>query len=202
MKIPVWVLGMVLSMGSVAWADEPLVPQTPVPPVHPRMEWNARPFLAGKMRVQNAIRGIVVHHSEGRAPKPGEEATVIRNIQDFHMNDKKWGDIAYHFFITPAGEVFEGRPLKFAGDTGTVYDTTGYEMICFLGSYMKELPTEKALKAFSCFAISEMKRLNLDKARIWGHRDLAATDCPGNSLYKWFTDEFKPNLTDLRNGGN
>ncbi len=115
--------------------------------IRSRAEWGARPFVAEKMKPHRITRGICIHHSEGRAPKPGEENQIVRNIQQYHMNERKWGDVAYHYFICPSGLILEGRPLDYAGDTGTVYDTTGLEQICMLGSYMKELPTPEALKA-------------------------------------------------------
>lgn len=162
--------------------------------IRSRAEWGAKPFVAEKMKPHRITRGIVVHHSAGRAPKPGEEDQIVRNIQHFHMNDKKWGDVAYHYFICPSGLILEGRPLAFAGDTGTVYDTTGLEQICMLGSYMKELPTPEALKALTELVRRDMTTLGFKRDKVFAHRELAQTDCPGNELYKWYVEVFKESL--------
>lgn len=162
--------------------------------IRTRAEWGAKPFLPEKMKPHQIARGIVIHHSEGRAPKPGEENQIVQNIQSFHMNEKKWGDVAYHYFICPSGLILQGRPLEFAGDTGTVYDTMGLEQICVLGSYMKELPTPEALKALAALVQRDMKTLGFKRDRIFAHRELAQTDCPGHVLFQWYKDVFKESL--------
>lgn len=162
--------------------------------IRTRAEWGARPFLPEKMKPHAIDKGIIVHHSEGRAPKPGEEDQVVRAVQNYHMNDRKWGDAAYHYFICPSGIILQGRPLEFAGDSGTNYDTRGYEQICMLGSYMKELPTPEALKALSALVQRDMKALGFKRDRIFAHRELAQTDCPGHALYQWYKDVFKESL--------
>ena len=162
--------------------------------IRTRAEWGAKPFLPEKMKPHSISRGIVVHHSEGRAPKPGEENQIVQNIQSFHMGEKKWGDVAYHYFICPSGLILQGRPLEYAGDTGTVYDTMGLEQICMLGSYMKVLPTPEALKALSALVQRDMKALGFKRDKVFAHRELAQTDCPGHVLYQWYKDVFKESL--------
>ncbi|HNV72885.1 MAG TPA: N-acetylmuramoyl-L-alanine amidase, partial [Candidatus Ozemobacteraceae bacterium] len=85
-------------------------------------------------------------------------------------------------------------PLDYAGDTGTVYDTTGLEQICMLGSYMNQLPTPEALKALDALVRRDMKALKFTRDQIFAHRELAQTDCPGHELYKWYKDVFKETL--------
>ncbi|MFZ2959466.1 MAG: N-acetylmuramoyl-L-alanine amidase [Candidatus Ozemobacteraceae bacterium] len=165
--------------------------ELPCPSIRPRVEWNAKPALTELMKPQGALRGIVVHHSEGKAPKAGEENSVVQNIQSYHMGERKWGDVAYHFFVCPSGLVLEGRSLNFAGDSGTKYDTQGYEMVCVLGGYMKELPTPEALRALTGLVQNQMKQHHLTKNQIHAHRELASTDCPGDCLYKWFSEKFR-----------
>ncbi|MEW6712599.1 MAG: peptidoglycan recognition family protein, partial [Candidatus Riflebacteria bacterium] len=103
----------------------------------------------------------------------------------YHMNERKWGDIAYHLLIAPSGKVYEGRDPRFAGDSGTKYDTEGLLMICFLGTYEKQLPAPEARYAMKKLVKSKMNKYHVGSEKIWCHRDLAQTDCPGTALYKW-----------------
>jgi hypothetical protein len=186
-------IGLFCSIGSLIAASDlrPAAPEEVVTPViRTRAEWGAQPFVAEKMKPHRLTRGICIHHSEGRAPKPGEENQIVRNIQDYHMSQRKWGDAAYHYFICPSGLILEGRSLDFAGDTGTVYDTAGLEQICLLGSYMNTLPTPEALKALSALVRRDMKTYGFKNDQIFAHRELAQTDCPGNELYRWYKEVF------------
>ena len=180
-------------VGTVVCAASPGGPESDVV-IRTRDEWGARPGLPEKMKPHHIDKGIIIHHSAGRAPKPGEENQIVRNIQDFHMNEKKWGDVAYHYFICPSGLILQGRPLGFAGDTGTVYDTAGYEQICMLGDYMKELPTVEALKALSALVRRDMNTLGFTRDRIFAHREVAQSDCPGDALYNWYKNVFRDTL--------
>ncbi|MFZ5951623.1 MAG: peptidoglycan recognition family protein [Candidatus Rifleibacteriota bacterium] len=147
--------------------------------------WQATPAIDSMMKVQNRINGIVIHHTAGRSPVASDESMIMKNIQSYHMNERKWGDIAYHLLIAPSGRVYEGRDPRFVGDSGTKYDTDGLLMICFLGTYEKHLPTPEARHAMKKLVKNQMEKYQVDSTKIWCHRDLAQTDCPGTALYQW-----------------
>ena len=33
----------------------------------------------------------------------------VKGIQNFHLDDRKWADIGYHFLVGENGKVYEGR---------------------------------------------------------------------------------------------
>lgn len=154
-----------------------------------RSEWQAEKPALNIMVPQKNIRSVVIHHSEGRAPVSKEESFVVKNIQNYHMSEKHWGDIAYHFMIAPSGNIYEGRPVDFAGDSGTRYDLQGRVLICVMGSYSKEPPTQAALQALKNLVISQCKKFGLKFDQSCCHRDLAETECPGDAFYKWFKEQ-------------
>lgn len=154
-------------------------------PVLSRNAWQAVPAARELMSAQDKIKGIVIHHTAGRTPVEADEPMILKNIQSFHMNDMKWGDIAYHYLIAPSGKIYEGRNPKFTGDSGTKYHTNGLLMICFVGTYDKRLPTPKARYSLKKLIKNRLAYYRLVESNVCCHRDLAQTDCPGNALYAW-----------------
>lgn len=162
-------------------ANEKIVPQS----LQIQQNWKDIAPEEKLMVIQDKINGIVIHHTAGRAPAEADEAMILKNIQNYHMAERKWGDIAYHLLITPSGKVYEGRNPKFAGDSGTKYDTNGRLMICFLGTYDKHLPSPVARHTLKKILKAKLAEYKLQEKDICCHRDLAQTDCPGNALYAW-----------------
>src|SRR5262249_30661921 len=78
------------------------------PPVHARAEWGARPNK--EPYAPTAYTRITLHHTSGPQTKTlPESLREVRFIQDFHQDGRGWSDIAYHFLIDAAGNIFEGR---------------------------------------------------------------------------------------------
>jgi len=105
--------------------------------------------------------------------------------------ERGWGDIAYHYLIGSDGRVFEGRNVDFQGDSGTSYDLNGRLLICVLGDFRKQLPSEAALKALVEWTAASLHEHALTTEDLATHRMVAATDCPGDRLQQWFDEEGK-----------
>lgn len=108
----------------------------------------------------------------------------MRVIQEFHMNSLGWDDIGYNFLISSDGHVYVGRGWDAVGahTKGYNFDSVG---ITFIGTYMKTSPTEEQLQ--SCLLLlEEGVRLNklASDYRLYGARQFAATESPGDMLYK------------------
>jgi hypothetical protein len=146
-----------------------------------RDSWGAAP-PAGEF-VEHEIERMTVHHtarllSENRAA-PG----AIRGHQRFHQLDRGWPDIAYHFIIDLEGNVYECRPVTAVGDTGTNYDPTGHFLVCCEGDFNEQtvpVAMQQSLVNVLAWAAAEF---GADPETIRGHRDVAATSCPGDNLY-------------------
>lgn len=53
---------------------------------------------------------ITIHNSNlGR----GVEESIIKFIQNYHMEEFGWADIGYNYVIDSAGNIYEGRLLRF-----------------------------------------------------------------------------------------
>jgi hypothetical protein len=161
--------------------------------------WGGIPY-DGEGRTHTITR-ITLHHSGetygGDAPTPH----YLWKFQQWCRQEKSWIDIPYHFLIDLEGRVFEGRDIRYAGDTNTDYDPAGHALICVLGNYEEQEPNESQLDAVVRLMTFLTRSYGLSPETIRGHRDVAdSTVCPGSNLYRhvssgYFTDQVRRNLS-------
>jgi len=135
------------------------------------------------------IERITVHHTgaliEDNTLSPG----FTRRHQAYHQGTELgWPDIAYHFLIDSHGYVYEGRRWDAVGDTRTTYDPTGHLLIAVKGNFNEQVITDVQYERLVEMLAWGAGTFDIDPAEITGHRDWAATACPGDSLYPLLTD--------------
>ncbi len=103
------------------------------------------------------------------------------------MNGKTthYGDIGYHFVIDPYGRLFEGRDLRYQGAHANGDNNVGNIGICLIGNFEKEKPTQAALDALEREIGALRQKYDIPRSRVYGHRELRATECPGDALMRW-----------------
>lgn len=112
-------------------------------------------------------------------------ASVVRGIQNFHMDGKGWSDIAYNFLLCRHGYVFEGRGLNvWNGANGTNTANKSSHAIMVMVGEGNGFP-EEAKRAFVDAVDHVAARTRAPAAPVVGHRDHKATACPGDEIYKW-----------------
>lgn len=156
-ELPPWVKSR--EAWGAAGPVQPYVPHTPthVSLHHTGVVWNGRPST--------------------------EQA--LRNIQTFHTGpEREWEDIAYHFLVDLEGGIWAGRPPTVRGNPSIYYDSMGYVLICLLGDYNVQEPSEAQIAAITNTAAWLIRRFNLPTDAITGHRDHAPTSCPGTNVYR------------------
>lgn len=144
-----------------------------------RADWDATP--AGLGGNTHQVEGIVIHHS-GVPNRSGEStAARLRGYQQYHR-DQGWPDIAYHLAVDPDGALYDLRDATIEGDTFTEYDVTGWFLVLADGDYGQEEPTAALLAGLTQSVAWAVQHFGVPLDRVVGHRDLAATSCPGQSL--------------------
>lgn len=120
------------------------------------------------------IEQIVVHHS----------ASLDGTAEDFaewHVRDRGWPGIGYHFVIEKNGAIVMGNPL-----TNISYHTQGQNTksvgIVLSGNFEIEQPTAAQMASLSNL-IAYLRDELPNELQVYGHRDFAATACPGDNLY-------------------
>jgi hypothetical protein len=148
-----------------------------------RDAWGAE--LADERRLrEHLVSRITVHHSGVRlAGWPQiDGAQKMRALQRFSRRDRPWGDVPYHFSIAPDGAIYEGRDVRYAGDTNTSYATAGHLLIEVIGDFEQDEPTPAQLASLTDLGAWACARWDLPLDRIGGHSDFAQTACPGKRL--------------------
>lgn len=155
----------------------------------PRVEWGARPPDFRRITSMNSpstahwngptiiINGLTTwDHSRC--------ASLVRGIQNYHMDNKGWSDIAYNFLVCPHGYVFEGRGINVInGANGTnIGNYTSHAICCLAGEGNVFSDSEK--QAFRDCVEYISNNTGAPNQSI-GHRDHKSTTCPGDERYLW-----------------
>ncbi len=128
------------------------------------------------------IKYLIVHHSA-----TARDTTTFEAVKKYHIS-KGWGDIGYHFFITPDGKVMPGRAENTIG-AHCQADSMNFKSlgICLPGNFMTEVPTVQQLTSLLELLKKLMSKYNIPKENVLGHREVsgASTACSGDNLQKW-----------------
>ena len=178
------------STADIHWA-EPQVTPTPSRPMPTtpqvktiaRAEWargNPVPRLMDRMKPVNRI---TLHHDGMNAFTSTNRAAAARRIEAIRSAHRRqnWGDIGYHYVVDPAGRIWEARPLTWQG-AHVRAQNEGNLGICVLGNYEVQRPNDRQIEAVERFILDRMQHYRVSASRIFTHRELAATACPGRNL--------------------
>jgi len=147
----------------------------------PRDEWGAVPAEVSQMTT-HTIHTLTVHHAGDQSATTGPPR--YRSWQAFHMS-RGWGDVAYHFIIGVDGTVYEARDTRYEGATGTNYDPNGHFLVVVAGNFDTDIPAQTQLDSLVTVLAWAATEFNVSHSTIAGHRDHAATACPGDNLYPY-----------------
>lgn len=130
----------------------------------------------------HTIERMTVHHT-GLTYADLSAPARVRAVEGLHMDDRGWVNLAYHFLIDANGNVYEGRPVTAVGDTGTNYDPTGHFLVCAEGDFNSQVIPAAQVSAMADVLAWGAVHFGVEPATIRGHRDWAATSCPGENFY-------------------
>jgi len=182
------------------------------PAIIARTQWGADDAVhCGNRPFDQPIRAAVVHHTaESNDYQPQDSAAIVQSILAYHTQILGWCDIAYNALVDKYGQVFEGRagallgPVQGDHTGGFNRDSWGVAMI---GNFDDTAPTPSQLHTTGRLIgwrlgvdhIDPRGTVALPSAggentnfgfgavamlpTIFAHRDVGATDCPGNVAY-------------------
>lgn len=137
---------------------------------------------------------IIIHHTGN----PVDDDISAEQLHRSHQN-LGWAGIGYHFVIRKDGSIELGRPSECVGahTEGFNYCSIGIH-VC--GNFNLAEPTKAQLNALPMLIadICDAYGLIASDSIVTGHRDLMATECPGNNLYKQL-DTIRGNAEWYRN---
>ena len=123
------------------------------------------------------IKLIVIHCSDSDYAHHDN----IETIRKWHVEENRWSDIGYHFFISKDGNVHIGRSEGIAGAHVAGYNR-GSIGICLSGR--REF-TDEQFRSLERLLKDLCKKYGLEKKDIVSHRDLQpGKTCPNFDLHK------------------
>lgn len=203
-----------------ARAPEPELPE-PAPSVRkpayvPRAAWGARPPKYAY--TPTLAERVCIHHTASvedfTAETRAECAARMRAIQTYHMETNGWNDVGYAWAICRHGDVFQGREddddttdVQGAHD-GFNRGSTGVTVFGYFHPPVDQHPTEAQLSAlaevvawiaglrgFDPLGRSAYEAFGGPVDNVYGHREVKATDCPGDHLFA-FKGETRSRASD------
>ncbi len=123
---------------------------------------------------------------------------LLRSIYAYHVKSRGWSDIGYNYLIDRFGRIWEGRyggvdrPVVGAHTLGFNDDSFAASAI---GNYQIARPSQAMIEAYGTLFAWKLSLHGVDASStrqyvttrwfqaINGHRDAAATLCPGQYLY-------------------
>lgn len=123
-----------------------------------------------------------VHHTvqPNKAWTRSQEEAAMRALYDFHVHVNGWSDIGYNLVQFPSSRIYRGRPIdRIPAAQGDGFNS-GSIALAVVG-------TNPILSLFQ--RRKQRKYWEARKERglthLGGHRDVAATECPGDRIYGW-----------------
>lgn len=172
--------------------DRPAAPRLPEG-VIPRSEWARGAPVPARMDPMQPIQSITFHHDaidRFTSTNKRDAAARLERIRLAHRSRPvPFGDIGYHYIIDPAGRVWQGRPLDWQG-AHVARQNHGNLGICVLGNYEIQQPNADQEHAIARLLASQMRTYAVPANRVYTHRELASTRCPGRFL--------QPRIADIR----
>lgn len=141
------------------------------------------------------IDRMTVHHTESGSTAGGQRvdaAMIGRWHEARHISGPYHGAqaAAYHFIILPDGTVQAGRPLNVRGSgTMNMDDNARSIGVALVGDFSSKTnhgqespgrPTAAQLKSLTRLALWAFATFRFGPAQVHGHREVAASDCPGD----------------------
>ncbi|WNB87429.1 DUF4214 domain-containing protein [Cellulomonas sp. ATA003] len=179
------------------------------PRIISRGQWGAP---APTCRTDSAAKlvGAVVHHTAGSNSysSVAQAMQQIRNDAKYHMTGRGWCDLGYNFVVDKWGNIYEGRAGSMTKAVIGVHAggfNTGTVGVSMLGTYTAapSAATQRAVGEVIGWRLgaygvdprgsmtywtgagqnSKYSNRNVTLPRIFGHRDVAYTACPGPGGY-------------------
>ncbi|MDX8347377.1 peptidoglycan recognition family protein [Cognatiyoonia sp. IB215446] len=176
----------------------------------------AEPGSSAQYAISGDPKYVSVHWTSSYAEHARFSAgELVENLQTGHINDKGYGDVAYHYIVTSQGEIYEGRPVGVAPASGTYYfseselknatyapngeiavagakagslpgNTSGHITVSFkCGLGGIEILSDDVMEQGACLIAKVLFDHELTPTDVRAHREIAISSCPGEKIYAW-----------------
>ena len=179
-------------------ADREYAPPSPVKPlappvttrapdnfgIIPRSAWTKAGPNTATIDPMNGVKLITFHHSGD--PKPfldndyAATAQHLEYVREYHRS-RNFQDIGYHFAIDRTGRVWQLRSLAYQGQH--VRNNNEHNIgIVVLGNFDMQTMTAAQKDKARSFGMLVRKQYNLPISRVYTHKEIVSTECPGDAM--------------------
>ena len=156
-----------------------------------RRQWATASPVNSRLTPASTHQRLTVHHAGNAisyATERNRVADELNTILVFHRK-RNYGDIGYHFLIDYAGRVWEGRSLRHEGAHVSGQNLANIGVV-LLGNFEVQRPCEKQLTTLRRIVKTLCGHYGIPPNKVYGHRDLSPSACPGKNLYP-FVEQIK-----------
>lgn len=146
-----------------------------------RDQWGASPWVNQPDTVPDGERTEYMTHYDGATHITRTGNSIPKAIESEHLGNG-WSGIGYHFVVSQAGEIFEGRGWDLQGAHCPNHNRSAIGVQIAVGGDQE--PTPEALAASRALYDYACEKYGRQLTKL-GHKDGYATDCPGDKLYAW-----------------
>jgi N-acetylmuramoyl-L-alanine amidase len=148
-----------------------------------RLNWHLRHYLCQQKnkdmeqaKVTRRITEIIVHCSA----TPANRNYKAADIRQWHIRDRRFSDIGYHYVIDLDGTIEQGRPLNQIGAHCLNHNSHSIG-ICYVGGLdaaMHPADTRTPQQRIALRSLISDLQHQFPQATLHGHREFAAKECP------------------------
>jgi len=133
------------------------------------------------------IKWIILHCSD----TPEGRDVRAETIKGWHVNERGWSDIGYHYVIELDGSIIEGRKEERNGAHAAGYNSNSIG-VCYVGGKTKDMKMPKDTRTedqiISMFWLLKNLKDKYPEVQIIGHNNISTKDCPSFDVEKWVKD--------------
>jgi len=150
-----------------------------------RREWNGDAPKVWLLREAGSYDRVTLHHTGKSMNFHTNRNAVINDIDNIYGDHRQrnYGDIGYHFIIDYGGSIWEGRSLAYEGAHVSTQNERNIGVV-LLGNFEEQEPSVEQLSSMKRIVSILRDHYAIKKHRIYGHRDLGPSVCPGRNLYR------------------
>lgn len=132
-------------------------------------------------RVTRGIQEVVLHHTWSPTAAQYQGPATWEGIRDYHVGQRGWSDIGYHYGVGPDGSIWRLRPVTRAG--AHVLNRNRHTVgVVLLGNYDVEDPVKHGLGVVAQVVRVVCERFKLKAGQIRFHREFQDKTCPGKRI--------------------
>lgn len=144
--------------------------------IRPRSAWGPQFSNGAGSAPLPATEGVFLHHSGGRAEN-GPQA--VRDLEVVGQNEFGAG-ISYTFAVSPDGTIWEGHSIDREGSHTKRHNQRG-RAIVLMGNFVTATPTAQQRESAAQLLAHGVRQGWWSSTRLRGHREVRATECPGDA---------------------